>query len=140
MSWVRYGHKNSRDPYWLPAEAFRLAYSYALMYGVWAREYSGLEDEMKRPGGVSYDGTPGGGGAASRTEGLAVRMAALSEKMEKVERALDKAGGTLVHWLKIGVTGERVSYEQLRARGMPCGRGLYYEMRRRFYWYLSMEI
>ena len=50
-----------------------------------------------------------------------------------------KLADGLDDWLLLGVCFG-MTYPQLKQRGIPCGRNKYYEIRQRFYYYLSRII
>ena len=82
---------------------------------------------------TSMDGDP--------TSELAMRRAEISRKKEMVDEVIELVAGNvnLNKWLQLGVCHD-YTYYQLQECGIPCGRGYYYQMRRRFYWEMSRRI
>ena len=71
------------------------------------------------------------------TERIAIMRAALTECCEQVEEAARQSDHDLAKWILLGVT-EGLSFEELSmVRGMPCGRDMYYDCYRKFFWVLS---
>mgnify|MGYP002514274330 CR=1 FL=1 len=57
-----------------------------------------------------------------------------------VDRIAEEVGGeTYGRWIVQGVCFDFPFYV-LEQRGIPCGKDLYYQMRRKFYYELSMKI
>ncbi len=109
---------------------------YSLKYNEWLEEYNALKDSVKS---MSY-GEIHGSKVGNPTEELATKRAELRNKMLKVENAAFDAGGDIAEYLLIAVTNEDMTYEQLERKGMPCGRTLFYDKRRKYYYLLSKEI
>ena len=60
--------------------------------------------------------------------------------MQKIEQTAIEAAPDFYQWLLEGVTTDYATYRYLRdAKGMPCGKNMYYEGRRRFYYLLSTK-
>ena len=54
-----------------------------------------------------------------------------------IEKSVEETDAGIYSWLLEGVTNEGVTYEKLKASGMPCNRSAYYKARREFYKILS---
>ena len=136
--------KNSK--YYMQREDFLTALHYALRYASLYEEYQALTNTSK---GIRYDLTKvQGSPLGDEVERLAIRRAELKDKLDKIERALklSEDNDILREYLKKGVCFG-LTYKQLQHiedthgnRGIPCGKDLYYEHRRRFYWELSKMI
>ncbi|WP_243157991.1 hypothetical protein [Aminipila terrae] len=62
-------------------------------------------------------------------------------KCEIIEQTAIEADPELYSWILKAVTTERVTYNYLKMNlNMPCGRKMYYDRRRFFYWLLSHKI
>jgi hypothetical protein len=118
----------------------QLAYvkAYSLQYPEWLDEYNALKDSVK---GVNYDGLPGGKGSVNdATLNLATKRAELREKMLKVEHAAHDAGGDIAEFILKSVIFEDMTFEDMKAIGLPCERTMFYARRRKYYFLLSKEI
>lgn len=108
---------------------------FCLQYDEWKKELEQLEDTRKSQDTTGqpishYPGKP--------TENLAIKRLELSAKCDLIERTARAAGGDLSEYILLGVTREENTYNRLIQRyRMPCGRNVYYNRRRKFYFYLS---
>lgn len=115
------------------------AYYFALRYEEWKSEYESLADTSKA---ITYSDMPKGSlNVSSPTERAAIRRAELLHKIELIEQTALEASGDLYQYLIKAVTNEDVYYHHLKTiMDIPCGKDLYYEIRRRFYYLLSKKI
>ena len=133
---VRYDHKRRDSEYWISSRDFRLAYAYALKYNEWSQEAEALGG-MKA---VNYDGMPHGNSVGNPTESTGIKTAELLEKIRKIDNALHEAAPEIENWLKMYVTNEDITFDMLKARGIPCERAMFYNRRMKFYYLLSRRI
>lgn len=67
----------------------------------------------------------------------ALRRADYIERIRLIERIADETDELLCDYILKAVT-EGLSYTHLRTKmGMPCGRDMYYDRYRRFFWLLD---
>lgn len=116
---------------------FGYAKWYSLKYNEWLDEYNSLKDSVKA---IQYTDVPRGSGISDPTEKLAERRDELRRKMLKIENAAVDAGGDIAKYILMAVINEDVTFNQLEAKGIPCGKNYFYERRRKYYWLLSKEI
>lgn len=82
-------------------------------------------------------GRLGSGQISNETERIAFERLKLQNRINLVERTAMETDKSLWFYILTGVTEER-SYEYLRqVMGMPCGRNVYYERYRAFYWLMD---
>lgn len=110
---------------------------FSLKYPEWLDEYNRLKDSVTA---MSYDGLPGSNKINDSTQGLATKRAEIRDKMLKVERAAYDAGGDIAEYIFKSVIYEDMTFEQMKAIGLPCERTMFYERRRKYYYLLSKEI
>ena len=111
---------------------------FSLKYPEWLDEYNSLKDSV---GAINYDSMPGGKGQVSdATMKLATKRAELKDKMLKVEHAASEAGGDIAEFILKAVIFEDMTFEDMKALGLPCERTMFYERRRKYYYLLSKEI
>lgn len=123
--------------YALPKETFLTAVHYALQYPEIAQELAECTNTIKA---LSYSDTNSkGGGTYDAVSETAIKRAALSKRRKLIEDTARAAGQDIYSYLLTGVA-EGETYDQLAARGMPCGKDYYYSRRRKFYWLLSQRI
>ena len=109
--------------YYVPKEEYLTAFHFCRQYPEWEKEIS----DSEKPGIV-----------ASRIYDPA-RIAAIKKKKAVLEMVIHKMADGVDEWLLLGVC-HGLTYPQLKERGIPIGRTQYYEMRQRFYYYLSRII
>lgn len=124
---------SKKNKYWIPKHRYYELKHYCLQYPRWKELYARLGFKLEAIHEVSKT-EPG-----NPTEKIAVRRADLKRAMELVERCCRDAFPELDKSLLLGVTEGR-SFEQLQASvQIPCGREMYYERYRRFFYILSQR-
>lgn len=128
----------NEDKYGINKYQFLEVKYHCLQYPEWRRELAELTNTIKAMQyGQEGKGSPS---QASATERLAIRRVELEEKCKRVEQTAIEAAPDFYQWLLEGVTTDYATYRYLRdAKGMPCGKNMYYEGRRRFYYLLSTK-
>jgi hypothetical protein len=108
---------------------------YCLQYPAWKRAYT---DCLDRDTPVSMiAGTRQTDGVYDPSSTRAVTRAYYSNKMEMLEQVAKDADKYLWQYILKAVT-EGLSYTYLRTKlGIPCGKDMYYDRYRRFFWLLS---
>lgn len=111
---------------------------FSLKYPEWLDEYNTLKDSVKA---VNYDQEGHGSGKVNDSTGeLAAKRAEIRRKMLLIEHAAFDAGGEIGEYILKSVIHEDVTFEDMKAQGLPCERTMYYERRRKYYYLLSKEI
>lgn len=116
---------------------FGYAKWFSLKYPEWLDEYNSVKDSVKA---IRYDDAPKGTGLSDPTEELAAKRYDIRRKMLLVERTAFDAGGAIAEYILKSVIYEDVTFEDMKAAGMPCERTMFYERRRKYYWLLSQRI
>lgn len=127
---------SKRSKYYISKHAFMTAYHYCLNYDEWKAEYelsAGLHSGSKEGEGT-------GEGANDPTSTQAIRLAELYEKIELIRSTAYAAEPSLYPYLLRYVTQEDLTFDKLKAEGMPCERDMFYDRRRKFYWLLSKRL
>ena len=129
----------SEDKYKISKHKFLEVYHFCLQYHEWLDE---LEKGVTTKGTGNMDGmTKGKGETSSSTEAIAIRRAELRRKCELVEQTAIETDPDLYPWILKAVTNEGASYKWLKSRlHIPCGKDMYYDRRRKFYYLLSKKI
>lgn len=109
--------------YYVPKEEYLTALHFCRQYPEWEKEIS---DSLKPDIDLSRKTDP-------------ARVAAIRKKKAVLEMVIHKLSGDMDEWLFLGVC-YGLTFPQLKRQGMPIGRTQYYEMRQRFYYYLSRVI
>ena len=128
-----------RGKYKMTKEQYLAAKYYALRYHEWQTEYRALTDTAR---GITYSDMPKGSlSTASPVEEAAIKCQAISDKIRLIEDTAAEAGGDLSRYLIKAVTNSDITFHQMKVlTDMPCGRDLFYNMVRRFYFLLSQKI
>lgn len=80
---------------------------------------------------------PGSDQISNETERIAIERTILKNKIELVEKVAMETDKTLWFYVLQGVT-EEATYTYLRnAMNIPCGKNMYYDRYRRFFWLLD---
>lgn len=108
---------------------------YCLQYPSWRRAYvDSLDSDIPM---VMIEGAQLQDGLYDPTAARAVTRAYYSNKMEMLEQVAKDTDRYLWHYILKAVT-EGLSYTYLKTKmGIPCGRDMYYDRYRRFFWLLS---
>lgn len=125
---------SSRSKYYISQHAFLTIYHYCMMYQEWLTEYHnavGLKS-------VHSDG--GAGGPGDPTASQAMRLKDIADRIELIRQTAYDAEPLLYPFLLDGVTVKGMTFDTLKARGMPCERDMYYDRRRKFYWMMSHKL
>lgn len=108
---------------------------FCLQYPRWKRAYIDCLDPDTPMSMV--DGAQDPGGVYDPTSTRAVTRAYYSKRMQLIEEVAKDADKYLWQYILKGVT-EGLSYTYLKTKlGIPCGKDMYYDRYRRFFWLLS---
>ena len=128
---------SEKNEFYLPKEEFLTVLHFSLQYPNWVQELRTEPDTSKA---ITYDGekvqTSGGYDACSET---AMRRYTLDKKKKLVEDIAREVAPEIYDYLILGVA-YGWTFWQLQAKGMPCGKDMYYRKRRQFYFCLSSEM
>lgn len=125
--------RNSVASYNIGKHRFLELYHYCMQYPDWIKEIRELR------GLRSHETGAAGNGLSNPTASAAIKAAEISAKCKLIEDTAYEANKELAMYILAGVTDEECTYKTLRARGMPAGRNLYYNSRRKFYYLLSKK-
>lgn len=127
--------------YGVSKHRFLEVYHFCMQYNEWKDELQ-FKNKVSAVKGSHITGMPRGGtGNGNPTESLAIRRAQLSRKIQLVEQTCMEADGDIYQWLLKAVTNEGIGYTYLRqCMGIPCGKKMYYDRRRKFYWLMAQKI
>ena len=111
--------------------------SFCRQYGEWQKK---LQNKDCALGSPKYDGMPKSGHNSDSTADLAIMRAVLTEKMEMVDRCIEKAACGMDKFLRLSVC-DGVPLGVLKGKyGLPCERSAFFDMRRYFYYLLNQEM
>lgn len=127
--------KNSK--YYIQKEDYLNALHFCLRYPTWVAVLSTDPDTSKA---IAYDQervqTSGDSDPAAE---IAIKRAEIAKKKQLVDDIIHEVAPEFEKYLRLGVCYGMPEW-QLESMGMPCGKDLYYERRRKFYWMLSNKI
>lgn len=125
---------SKKNKYWIDKNRYYELKYFCLQYPLWRRAYE-LLDGMQI---CSYDLVYVSNSDLSDVTGKCVEERSLYfERMKTVEQAAIEADPYLASYILKAVT-EGYSYNYLQTKlNIPCGRDMYYDRYRRFFWILS---
>lgn len=125
---------SQKNQYYLDRHRYYELKHFCLQYPEWRKAYNDIDGYFG--GGVMQIST-GKNYKKSRTEIIAEARLHFLNRIRMVECAAKEASPELATYLLVAVT-EGYSYEHLKARlEIPCGKDLYYDIYRRFFWILD---
>lgn len=113
----QYRTPSKRSKYYVPKEEYLTALHFCRQYPEWERAIAAGIDQGNYP----------------------ARIAAIKTKKALVDMLIHKMADGMDEWLFLGVC-QGLTFPQMKNRGLPIGRTQYYEMRQRFYYYLTRMI
>lgn len=127
----------NQDKYNISKYRFRELYYFCLQYHEWQDELKYNTDTV---GAICYDGLPHGSNISDQTGNLGARRAELARRCEIIEQTAVEADPEIYQYILRAVTDEHITYKYLKTvMGIPCGKDMYYDRRRKFYWLLSRK-
>lgn len=119
--------------YWIDRHRHYELKHFCLQYPTWKKIYS---DDPMISSSIS-ERLPGNTIPSDPTGKQATRKVYYLEKIKLIERAAIEADAELHNYILKAVT-EGLSYSYLKSKlDIPCGKDLYYDRYRRFFWVLS---
>ncbi len=107
-----------------------------MQYNEWKKELNAIPNYLRSPAASDL---PKASKGSNKTQNLAIKAAELSDKINTIEQTALEADGNIYPFILKAVTNPQMTYQQLSASGMPCGRSYFYEKRRRFYYLLDKK-
>lgn len=123
--------RNNR--YWIDKHRHYELKHFCLQYPEWKKAYRSFTSISSSV----TDRQPKGDFYGDPTANQAIRRARYLERIELIERIAGEADRDLHNYILKAVT-EGLSYTYLRTKlNIPCGRDLYYDRYRKFFWLLD---
>lgn len=126
---------SQKNKYWIDKHRHYELKHFCLQYPLWKRTYNALCDlgaSVTRFGDTRSSNVPG-----DPTGKCAVRKAYYLERISLIEEIAKEADPYLHNYILKAVT-EELSFTYLKAKlNIPCGRDMYYDRYRRFFWLLN---
>ena len=128
---------SEKNKYWIDKHRHYELKHFCLQYPEWKKAYSDLTDmsislsKIERMSSTNIPGDP--------TAKCAIKKAYYADRINLVEQTAKQADDELYMYLLKGVT-EELSYTYLKSQfNIPCGKDMYYDRYRRFFWLLNKE-
>lgn len=127
----------SHSKYGISDNRFRELYYWCMQYNEWKDELRYKTDTVKSIEITDMLTVHNGSDA---TQQLAIKRAQLARNCELIEQTALEADPDIYQYLLKAVTNEDVTYRYLKmVMGIPCGKKMYYDRRRKFYWLLDQR-
>lgn len=126
---------SQKNKYWIDKHRYYELKHFCLQYPDWKKSYMNFDDSsipLSMIENVPTDNLPG-----DPTAKRALMKFFYAERIKLIEKTAIETDPYLYSYIIKGVTEEK-SYTYLRTKlGIPCGRDMYYDRYRRFFWLLS---
>ena len=128
---------SKQNKYYIPKETFLTVIHYCKQYPMWEQELGTTLDQGKA---IRYDGDRvQTSNQYDPTAEPAIKRAEIARKKDVVDGVAQSVAGAMYKWLLLGVCYD-MPYYVLHQKGMPCGKNMYYDKRRQFYYEMSQKI
>lgn len=128
---------SKRNKYWISKHRhYELKY-FCLQYDEWKQKYNELG--AVGTSRIGFNGSSTSSPHSDKTSDAAIKRVEYAYKMNLLERIAQATNSVLGSYILKAAT-EGLSYNQLSTKmRIPCGRDMYYENYRKFFWLLSKE-
>lgn len=124
-----------KNRYWIDKHRHYELKHFCLQYPIWKKTHADL-DSVSIPISA-FDRMPTSNLPGDPTGNKAVAKARLVERIEMIEQIAREADAYLWQYILKAVT-ENLSYTYLKTKlDIPCGKDMYYDRYRKFFWLLS---
>ena len=126
---------SKRNEYWIDKHRHYELKHFCLQYPTWKKEYITLG--VPTIATSILDKLPSGNTISDPTAEYVVRRSYFAERIELIENIAKETDKYLYEYILRAVT-EGLSYTYLKSRlDIPCGKDMFYDRYRRFFWLLS---
>lgn len=126
---------SEKNKYYIDKHRYYELKHFCMQYHEWKRAYSNCAESIVFASNLGH--TQSGNSPSDLTAKYAIRKAQYGERIQMIEQAAKEADDFLSPYILKAVT-EGLSYTYLKTRlDIPCGRDMYYDRYRRFFWLLS---
>lgn len=124
---------SQKSKYWISKHRQYELKHFCLQYPTWKQEYAALSYISSS----SLDQAPSSNAPGNPTENIAVKRSHYKDRIDMIEETAVETDKALGRYILMAVT-EGLSYDYLKSKlNIPCGRDMYYDRYRRFFWLLS---
>lgn len=126
---------STNSKYWIDKHRYYELKHFCLQYPIWKKEYAAYTDIG--PNLSSFEQIYSDNMPSDSTANWAVKRAYYYEKIKLIEKIAEETDYILYKYILKAVT-EGLSFTYLKTKlNIPCGRDMYYDRYRRFFWLLS---
>lgn len=126
---------SKKNKYWISKHRHYELKHFCLQYKDWKKAYAKYSDRSIPLSMIER--TPSSNTTSDPTATRALMKSYYSERIGLIEKAAKEADRYLYEYIIKGVT-EELSYTYLRSKlDIPCGKDMYYDRYRRFFWILN---
>ena len=126
---------SKKNPYWIERHRYYELKHFCMQYPIWKESYRSLLGLRARSNDLAAIRTHGH--IANPTEKIGIAIAYYSDRIDMIHNVALQTSDELADYLVYGIT-EGISYDTVRARyNIPCGKEMYYELYRKFFWILN---
>ena len=126
---------SEKNKYYIDKHRYYELKHFCLQYNEWKKAYANCNESIIFA--YSLEKIPGSNVPSDLTAKYAMRKAVYGERIKMIEQAAKEADDFLYSYILKAVT-EGLAYTHLKARyDIPCGRDMYYDRYRKFFWLLS---
>ena len=126
---------STKSKYWINKHRHYELKHFCLQYNEWKKAYAACNEAIIFAS--EFDRMPSSNVPSDLTAKYAIKKAQYAEKIKLIERIAMEADDYLYPYILKAVT-EGLSYTYLKTRmEIPCGKDMYYDRYRKFFWLLS---
>ncbi len=126
---------SEKNKYWIDKHRHYELKHFCLQYPIWKREYANYCSANIQTSTV--DRMPSSNIPGDPTARHAIKKSYYQERIDLIEKVAKEADEFLYRYILKAVT-EELSFTYLKSKlDIPCGRDMYYDRYRRFFWLLS---
>ena len=128
---------SEKNKYYIDKHRYYELKHFCLQYNEWKKAYANCNESIIFASNIER--TSSSNLPSDLTAKYAMKRAQYGEKIKLIERIVKETDEYLYPYILKAVT-EGLSYTYLKARlEIPCGRDMYYDRYRKFFWLLSEE-
>ena len=126
---------SEKNKYYIDKHRYYELKHFCLQYNEWKKAYANCNESIIFAAGIER--LPSSNVPSDLTAKYAMKKAFYGERIKLIERIAMEADDFLYPYILKAVT-EGLSYTYLKSRlDIPCGRDMYYDRYRKFFWLLS---
>lgn len=126
---------SAKNKYWIDKHRHYELKHFCLQYPIWKKAYAAFNQSSITSSNI--DGLPHGDTPGDPTGNMATAKVYYAERINLIEQTAKDADEQLYTYILKAVTEER-SYTYLKSKmDIPCGRDMYYDRYRKFFWLLN---